>query len=262
MRRFFDLAVMPAGDGAFAEKDSEQIINNLSSMLSMASKLGIDGVGVVFNFSRTSEVKKARKMLEECKSNANPALKCWMGACIQASSEKELKRNVDKLKKRVDFVVVKGGEVTINRVACSHPWVDLLLDPHAGRKDSGMDHVMAKLAAEFNVGIASSFKCLLDAGSKKMSHILQHIKRNIILCEKYGASFILVSGATNPLEMRDGRALASLASVLGVRQDRALAFVSENPEKMLKAAAWRRNPSLIIPGVKIVKRGEKKNGKA
>ncbi len=254
MRKFVDLAVFPAGKVEFGDAERENVRDRIIEMLRMASILNLSCVCLLFNFSRRSEASSALKLIENCKETVASGVDIRLGAYIRTESEKELKKRVDRVKEKVDIVMVEGRGVAINRAACSNPWVDVLLDPHRDRKDCGMDHVMAKLAADHKVGVGVSFKSILEAAGKKRVHILSYISRNIRLCEKYGCEFAVVSGAESWLEMRDGHALASLTRILGCSPERALAFVSDNPERILDRARERKE--YILPGVKIVNKGE------
>ncbi len=255
MRKFMDLGVFPAGKTEFGDADNkENLRDRIIKILRMASALNLSCVCLLFNFSRRSEASSALKLIENCRQAVTDDIDVRLGAYIRTESEKELKKRIDRIKEKVDIVAVGGGSIAINRAACSNPWVDVLFDPHRDRKDCGMDHVMAKLAANHKVGVCVSFKSITEAAGKKRIHVLSHISRNIRLCEKYGCDFTVASGAESWLEMRDGYALASLARVLGCSPERALAFVSDNPQRILNRARERKE--YVLPGVKMVKKGE------
>ena len=75
------------------------------------------------------------------------------GVEIKAKNPDELRRMVDRFRDMADIIIVAGGELDINRAACENPKVDILSTPEKQRRDSGIDHVMAKLAAENKVAI-------------------------------------------------------------------------------------------------------------
>ena len=92
---------------------------------------------------------------------------------------------IKKLRDRADIIIVSGGNPKINRAAVENPRVDILAHPERGRKDSGLDNVMVKLATENGVAIELNFKFVLHSYKKIRYHLLAHMKNNIKLSKKY-----------------------------------------------------------------------------
>ncbi len=153
---------------------------------------------------------------------------------VDAESPEELKKTVGKIRQKVEVVAVDGGDFDINKAAVGDSRVDILLHPEYKRKDSGMDHKTTKMASENDVVVGFVFHNLHQTYGKVRSHVLNHIKKCLKLCEKYDAEFIVTSGAGNKYEMRGPRELSSLLSVLGVEASLAIDSVSSTPKKIVK----------------------------
>lgn len=83
------------------------------------------------------------------------------------------------------------------RQAISTRNVDILLDPHRRRvkkkihqQDSGLNHILVKLAAKNNVAIGFSMDVILE-DSQLHSRVFGQIMQNIRLCEKYCVPIVI-----------------------------------------------------------------------
>lgn len=149
---------------------------------------------------------------------------------LEADDWGELKRKIREERENADVLVFKGGDEKLNRKAAEESRVDVLLHPEKERKDSGINHVVAKEAAKNNVAIGFDFS-ILDTSERSKSHLLHHWSRNLMLCEKYDAPYILTTGAEEKLELRAPRDLKSLIDSLGYKGSKA---VSDHPEKIVR----------------------------
>ena len=131
--------------------------------------------------------------------------------------------------------------------------MDVLCHPEAGRKDSGMDHVMAKQASIYNVAIELNFRHFLEASKKQRAHILAHMRRNVMLAEKYGVNVVVASGAESVWQMRAGRELAALAYLAGMTREQAVRTTSTIPESIISTAMERKSPDFVMPGVRVLR---------
>ena len=113
-------------------------------------------------------------------------------------------------------------------------------------KDSGLNHVLCKLAKKNNIAIAFNFNNILNA--KKQYIILGRIRQNIMLCRKYKIPMIIVSFANTPFEMRNPKDFISLGISLGMTPIEAKNAVSKNVEAIL----YSKNPNILAEGIKIV----------
>ncbi|MFB6208449.1 MAG: RNase P subunit p30 family protein [Candidatus Nanohaloarchaea archaeon] len=176
----------------------------------------------------------------------------WTAPCdidtvfLEAGDWGELKQKIKQERGKADVLVFRGGDEELNRKAASDPRVDVLLHPERGRKDSGMNHVVAKEAAENNVAIGFDFSRLL-ADDKTKTHVLAHWRRNLKLCEKYGVEYIITTGAREKYGLRAPRDLAAVIDSLGYN---GMEAVKHNPSRILNRVKERKGDDFVMPGVK------------
>lgn len=149
---------------------------------------------------------------------------------LEADNWGELKTKIKKNNAKSDVLVFKGGNAELNRKAAENSFVDIILHPEKDRKDSGLDHIIAEKAAENNVAIGFDLR-QLNKESKDQTHILKHWMKNLELCEKYGTSYIITSGAENRNQLRAPRDIKSIIDVLGFNGDKA---VKDNPKSIIE----------------------------
>ena len=152
---------------------------------------------------------------------------------IQAESWGELKRKISEESGDENIIVFEGGDADLNRKAAELGSVDIILHPEKGRKDSGIDHIIAEKAAENNTAIGFDLK-QLDESSKSQTHVLRHWIKNLELCEKYGTPYVFSSGAENKYQLRAPRDLKSLIDSLGFDGSKA---VSEHPKNIVERSS-------------------------
>lgn len=115
------------------------------------------------------------------------------------------------------FKIVNGGSLDVNRSAVENKNVDILLNPHlvSGRdgfsfRNSGLNQILCKLAAENDVAVGVSLNSL--NGGVSIGRVVQ----NICLCRKYKVRMLFFSFASDRTEMRGVVDILSLLSVLGL----------------------------------------------
>ena len=164
---------------------------------------------------------------------------------LEADNWGELKRKIRENREEADVLVFKGGDEELNRKACESSRIDILLHPEKGRKDSGLNHVMAEAAADNNVAIGLDFTQLEDSGKSRM-HTLAHWRKNLKLCEKYDTPYLVTTAAEEVYQLRGPRELKALIDSLDYSGRKA---VSETPEKILEKAEKSKSGGDIRPGV-------------
>jgi len=221
-----------------------------SSMEEIAERAKLLGYrGICF-----SEYFRNKKQVEELKKRAldigrKIGIDIYIG--FQARSTAELKK-LARMRKEYDVLLVRGSELSLNRKAVETPEVDILLHPEFKRKDSGLNHVMVKLAAKNLVAIEINFREILLSSKATRAHIIHNMMRNIMLCKKYGAPIIICSGAVSHLQLKDPKVLISMGCLLGLELNEAKKAVSEVPERIIRMIKERRSKAWIRPGVKVL----------
>lgn len=162
---------------------------------------------------------------------------------LEADDWGELKRKIREEREDAEVLVFVGGDEELNRKAASDSRIDVLLHPERGRKDSGINHVIAREASDNRVSVGFDLQQLLT-DPKKKSHVLAHWRRNLMLCEKYDTPYIITTGAERKYGLRAPKDLASIIDSLG--HDGAKA-VSDYPGKIVRRS--KNADERVRPGV-------------
>ena len=145
-------------------------------------------------------------------------------------------------------LAVHGGEESINRAACEDGRVDVLTHPQEGGKTSGINHIIARLAADKRVAIDFSLFPIIHARGGTRVRTLSSYRANFALVRKYGAPYVITSGALSHYDLRDARCMIALAKLFGLNEAEASKGLSYYPEEILH----RASPLYVADGIEIV----------
>jgi len=197
--------------------------NTVDEAVEFAKKLDLSGLGIAQYYpGKIEELPKA------------DGIDLVSVGVIKCDSPGELSELARKLRNKVEIIMVHGGNYDINRAACENPLIDMLAHPELGRKDSGLDHICVKAAADNNVAIEVNFREILESYKKNKIYVMSSINKNIKLCKKYGAKLVTTSSAISKWGMRSGRELAAVANILGLELGEAIETTSTIPENIVK----------------------------
>lgn len=107
--------------------------------------------------------------------------------------------------------------------------LDAVLSPQRGRKDAGMNHVIAKAAAQNETSIILSFKQVTGSRKKRM-HNLSHWRTIIRLSDKYGFRIVLTTEAEQENDLRNPKDLEALLRTLEAGKE----LITDNSEKTVE----------------------------
>lgn len=237
--QFYDLHV----HSAFAEGQS-----SLEQLAETAKLLGYKGICFSAYFIGDSQIKQLKEKIADVQKKTG--LEIFLG--FEARNAKELEK-LRTRRKKFDLLLVHGGDLELNRLACETSEVDLLTHPELERNDSGLNHVLVKAAAKNNVAIEINFREVSLASKKTRGKILANLQKNIELAKKFGATIVLSSGAISHFELKDPQILASFATQIGMDLKDATESVSKIPQEILKENKKRLGGKWIMPGVEVVK---------
>ena len=202
-------------------------LDKLEEVIRLAEKMEYSGIGLTVK--DMSQLKKLREKAKKIKTS----LDLVFCAEIQAEGVKQMKRDVSKFRKEADVILVFGGEYNINRAAAEDERVDIISHPEYRRRDSGLDEIIARSAAEKGVAIEVNFHEILETYRKIRSHVLYHISKNIEICKKYKTPVVITSDSIDKWTMRDPRQLASIGQILGMGLKDSMESVSKVPENIV-----------------------------
>ena len=236
---FYDFHVHPQ----FSEGES-----SIDEIARRAKFLGFKGICFVEYFKNKNQITALRKKSTEVSEKIG--LDIFVG--FEAKTIHDL-RKLAGMRKEFDVLLVRGSDLNLNRKAVETKEVDIFTHPEYKRKDSGFNHVMAKLATKNDVAIEVNFREILLSSKNTRSHIMHNIAKNMTLCKKYKTPVIICSGAISHLQLKDPMILMSMGCLLGLELNEAKRALSEVPEKIVKMIKERQDKKWVRPGVKIVK---------
>ena len=129
--------------------------------------------------------------------------------------------NPNMMLKKAAVRIVSPGEGA--RHVLEKTMVDIVFDVEqvqgqdlARQRRSGLNHIIAGIAAARQKHIGFSFHSLLSCSGIKRSQLLGRMQQNVILCRKYKTGMVLASFATTPMEMRAPRDLLAVGQLMGM----------------------------------------------
>ena len=224
--------------------------NSIEEMAETAERFGWSGIAVCDHFQDMAKFRQQQNAIKAAQKLSG--IEIFYGTEIQPKNQNELGRLVSKIREQVQILIAHGGDYSINRAACQNPKVDILAHPELGRTDNGLDEFCLAQARENNVAIQINFREILEGYRKPRVFILSHIAENIRLARELKAPVVACSAAQSVWDIRDPRALASIANVLGMELGDAIKTVSEIPEKIVETNKAKLSGRAPVKGVEIV----------
>ncbi len=117
------------------------------------------------------------------------------------------------------------------------------------QRNSGFNHILAKLAEKNNIAVGFSLSLLLP--EKSRPKIMGRMMQNIMLCKKYNVPVVVASLAKSPFQMRAPKELISLFSELGLGHKKAkeamqhIQKINLFKKKVQQGKAFGRNVEVI-----------------
>src|SRR3989338_3397879 len=131
--------------------------DTIEDIINRAEKLDLKTICISDSIDSIEKFKEIAKEIKALKEKTSTKLEILQGVEIKAKNADEMRRMVDRFRDLADIIIVAGGDLEINRAACENSKVNILATPEKQRKDSGFDHVMAKLAAENKIAVELCF---------------------------------------------------------------------------------------------------------
>ena len=223
-------------------------------LLCEAKRLGFNGVCLFYKDDYFQHKNNLKHMLDDLNEDSNKENKnkhvftAFSGLKIFPKNSEELRKIILKNYDKVDILMVVGGDLKINRVSCENPKIDILSRPYYKRKDSGINHVLAKEAARNNVTIELCLKDLIETKGYLRSKIISQFRDILKLSHKFNFNVIITTGAKTIYDLRTPHDILALIKSFGLTQDEAETALSLTPELIIKNSYEKRN--IIINGVK------------
>jgi ribonuclease P/MRP protein subunit RPP1 len=210
--------------------------------LELGRKLGLDMVGLIVPLEQLPSLRKLR---EKRDWRLRPGLAIGLEAAARKPGQ--LRKSVLAVRRSAEIVVASGGTEDMNRAALEIPELDILIG-HEIDGRPGINHVLARLAKKNGVAIG------FDLGRLIASYRLGRIQEFSSMAEtakivrRFGAPFVLTSGAREPWDMRSPSELLALGSQLGFTEKESRRGLSGG---MVRENRKRLSGKWIMPGVEI-----------
>jgi ribonuclease P/MRP protein subunit RPP1 len=119
-----------------------------------------------------------------------------------------------------------------------------------GIKDGGLDHVIAKSAADRNIAIEFDVGSLIRYRGGKRVHAMSELGQRLMLARKFDVHMILTSGARSIYDIRGPRELIALAGLFGMTKEEAIRSMTAIPAAILRTK--RKTHGFIMDGVELI----------
>ena len=210
-----------------------------------AKRLGYNGIAIIQsskNYNKPDDI------------NPQDDFNIWNGVEIYAKNPDDLRKKVQKFRERSDVVIVNGGDIKINRAACEDPRVDILAHPYKNRRDSGINHVLAKKASENNVAIELSINPMIKTRLSLRAKILSQFRQILKLQRKFKFPLIITSNAYSIYDLRTPEDIIAFAGCLEMTHEEIISSLSKNPADIIKRSRIRKN--VIVQGARIIEQDD------
>lgn len=217
-------------------------------LLSEASRLGYHGAVLVCPDETYSRLQPEIELLRD-----NPeirGLEVAAGVMINASNPQDMRRKVNRFRRKADVVYVSGGDLKVNRAACENPRVDVLSAPYSSRRDAGMNHVLAREAARNRVAVELVTSDVTGSWLKVRARVLEYFRDILKLHRKFHFPLLLSSRASSIYDLRTPRDLMNLAVCFGMSTHEVRGALSSTPSSIIEYS--RKRPLMIADGVRMV----------
>lgn len=140
-------------------------------------------------------------------------------------------KEIAKLKSKAERVIVLSQDDEFNRKILENKNIDIFLineelesKDYSKQRNSGLNEVLAELAAKNNIKIGIDIEKIIKKGKKEQAKSLSRLAQNIMLCKKAKADLIIFSES----KLKDKRAILSLLLTLGLDTKRAEKAIQES----------------------------------
>jgi ribonuclease P/MRP protein subunit RPP1 len=223
--RFYDFGTHPYPEGS----------SSPARMLLAARRLGYDGICAAYH----QDFYPGRQ--EKLPAGV------FRGVEITAANANELRKGIDRFRDRVNVLAVHGGDEVINRAACEDSRVDILAHPQED-KSPGINHIIAKLAADHGVALAFSLYPIIRFKGGARVRTLSAYRANFALVRKFEVPYVITSGALSSYDLRDVHAAVALCRLFGMNETDAIRGLSEYPSNIVR----RCSPGYVAEGIEVV----------
>jgi len=210
-----------------------------------AYRIGYNGIALI------QSSKNYKKDFFNDFKQIKPDFEVFSGVEIYAKNKEGLRKNIQKFRENEDVLIVNGGNLKVNRAACEDPRIDILAHPFKKRRDSGINHILAKKAAENEVAIELSIDPILKTKYSLRAKLISHFRQIIKMHRKFGFPIIISSNAYSIYDLRKPNDIISLTRCFGMSEQEAGNSLSKIPLNIIERNKIRKG--IIVKGARIIK---------
>jgi ribonuclease P/MRP protein subunit RPP1 len=174
---------------------------------------------------------------------------------LTPKNNKELLRNLRRLRRKFEIIAVKCTSKAVSRQAAKDRRVDIIYFPNEIKKRF-FDEAEAELASNALAALEIEIMQIPVMSKIQRIRFVSKVRAEIKIAERYNVPVVLSSGASDPMLLRKPRELAALAILFDMSMEKALKAISEIPISIIKRNREKLSPNFVAPGVKVVKRGK------
>ncbi|MGN1363516.1 MAG: ribonuclease P protein component 3 [Methanobrevibacter sp.] len=222
--------------------------DNDSKIIREAYDYGWNHLNIIYSTDNYEDSLNYREKLNDAVSSFDD-FDITYGLELKVKNQNELRKSVQKYRKKVDYLSVFGGRNDINRAALENYKVDVLSRPYYRRGECGMNHVLAKESLKNNVAIELCFKDILTNFLSYRAKVLSNFRDIINLYRKFKFPLIVTSGCESIFDSRTPYDIMSFFKVLGLNDDELKDVFYNYPKQIID---FSKDKNLIYPGVRLI----------
>jgi len=169
---------------------------------------------------------------------------------LKPRNPQQLLKQLRRVRFSHEVVAVICSSKTVARQAGRDHRVDVVKFPVKGRNH--LDRHQIQLMKETGSAIEIDLKHLLHDQPDTLQANIKSLTRIAAITRRSHIPLVLASGATTALEMREPRALASLATLIGIPEEEAIEMVSTIPLNIIERNREKLQEGYVSPSVRIL----------
>ena len=174
-----------------------------------------------------------------------------MGINILNANSNEIRKIISKYRNKSNYISCLGGDLKVNRSVCENHRIDVLSRPYYKRRDSGMNHVLAKEAQRNNVAIELCFRDILNNHRRYRANVISSFKEEILMFHrKFKFPLILTTDSKSIYDVRSTRDIVAFFRSVGFSDEEIYNGFYHYPKKIVDFNKERQD--MIVKGVKLI----------
>lgn len=221
------------------------------SLIKEAGRLGWDYLNLNYSIEDFKESLKYKEELIEEASSLDVPVEIDMGINLRNSNSGEMQRAAKKYRNKTNMISCLGGDLKLNRSCVESYNLDVLSRPYFKRRDSGMNHVLAKEAVKHNVAVELCFRDILHNHLKYRANVIASFKEILMFHRKFKFPLVLTTDSKSIYDIRSTRDIAAFFKSIGFTDQEIINGFYYYPKQIIDFNKER--DSMVVQGVKVIK---------